>query len=185
MRPDSLQVAKRLIVLKYVVAHALTAPPRDVVDALRAKWGQAEIDRFLDECRRRRDAFWEPLKDLRLWVELTDDERAFADTTIATMTEAQQTAAAALIEAVQVHLWALGAVDELPTIGIAAEPSLLRSVPGRAPHVARFVTDARLRTPDAIDAMRHRTEVEARSSQDPTTAERLRALNWLCGVENA
>jgi len=156
-RPSAERAARRLIVLGYVVAYALSAPPRDELDALILQWSEEERRKLAREGESRRDRFWLGLRGLGLWSELTPGERELARTTIVTMTDRQQADASWRIEALQALMWALGMLSQLPPYDTMADHELLERVPVRPP--ADFWRGAQLRPQSEIERARDAAEL--------------------------
>ena len=156
-RPSAEQAAKRLIVLKCVAGYALTSPPREMLKTWLQNWSADERDRFARDAESKRDEHWTPLRALGWWKELSPLEREFAETTLLTMTDEQQVNASWRVEAIQLIMWALGMVPDLPPYGTQADSELLKGVPTK--DAAKFVRSARLRSRDELDRMRSLAEL--------------------------
>ncbi|MCC6528052.1 MAG: DUF4272 domain-containing protein [Polyangiaceae bacterium] len=115
MGPTATDVARRLAALRVVCLYALQAPSRSKLAELARGWSASDKHAFEQRANTERDAYWKKVKAIGLWGELTPRERAFAGTTVATMTSQQQLDAAWLTEAIAVLSWALAARDTLPS----------------------------------------------------------------------
>ncbi|HEX5104527.1 MAG TPA: DUF4272 domain-containing protein, partial [Pirellulaceae bacterium] len=140
-RPSAAQVAERLVVLKFIVAHAMIAPPRDMLNEWMRSWPPHEYAGFEREATARNKAFWQKALDAGLWEELSPEELELASATIVTMTQQQQVNASWRIEAAQVLMWALELIPELPPYDTQASHDLLREIP----KMPDFAAQARLR----------------------------------------
>jgi hypothetical protein len=69
LRPELPQVINRLIILKAVVAHAMAAPPRHILDGLLAQSPQLSNGEFAEAAEAARQKYWTPLLDLPYAVE--------------------------------------------------------------------------------------------------------------------
>jgi hypothetical protein len=56
-RPTAQQVARRLVVLKFVVEYAMAAPSRGVLEQLLEYWPNKERKEFFRNAERKRDTF--------------------------------------------------------------------------------------------------------------------------------
>ena len=146
--PSASEVARRLVVLKYIAGYALTMPPREVLAQTAQGWDEAERAKFANKAESLRDEYWRNVRELRLWEALSPQERELAGTTMLTMTARERTAAVWRIEAAHVLMWALGMLDALLPYDQPASPDLLKRVPGR--DVAAFANAARLRPAKVI-----------------------------------
>lgn len=156
-RPSAEDAARRLVILKHIIASALVAPPRGMLQQMTAPWGADERDQFARLAEAQRGEFWTALREAGLWQHLSPLERAHAETTIATMTERQQVDASWRIEAAQTLMWALGILSELPPYDTPASHDLLKQIPSR--EVEAFVQSAALRDSDNLDTARDTAEL--------------------------
>ena len=74
-RPSAEEAARRLVVLKYVIVYALTAPPRDRLAKLLENWSVEDQEKFAADSEARRDQFWRPLQRMGLWENMSPTER--------------------------------------------------------------------------------------------------------------
>ena len=155
--PSAEEVARRLVVLKYVVGYAITVPPRDVLEQLLEGWGESERIAFKRKVEAMREDYWGQLRALGLWGALSAWEREFAKTTALTMTHQQQVDATWRIEAMQALMWALGLIERLPPYWVQASYDLLKEIPGE--EVGEFIESARLRSRGEIERARDLAEL--------------------------
>jgi hypothetical protein len=156
-RPSDEDATHRLVVLKYVIVYALTAPPRGMLDTLFQQWSADDRISFEAESESRRNEFWQPLRESALWKCIAPSERELAQTTIMTMSPQQQIDATWRVEAAQVLMWALGLVPDLPPYDTRADHDLLNQV--HTGDIPRFVSSARLRSEGEIDRARDDAEL--------------------------
>jgi hypothetical protein len=152
-RPTVEDVASRLIVLKYVVVYALTAPPRESMGTLFQHWSTEDLQKFGADAEARREEFWRPLRQADLWKAVAPSERELAEATIVTMSPQQQVNATWRMEAAQVLMWALDLLPQLPSYDTQANPDLLKQI--QTADIPRFVSSSHLRA-----------ELEIRSARD-------------------
>jgi len=151
-RPTSEDAARRLIILKQLVATALVAPPREMLRQMTAGWSDDERKQFRRKAEEQRGQFCQGLREAGLWRHLSPREKALAQSTLITMTEQQQADASWRVEAAQTLMWALGLLPELPPYDSAADHDLLKHVPSG--DAAAFLQSARLLDPVEIDRAR-------------------------------
>jgi hypothetical protein len=156
-RPSAEDVARRLVVLKYIVVYALTSPPHEMVQAILQEWSADDREKFTADGEAKREEFWQPLRQAGLWQYLSPVERELAGSTIVTMTPQQQVNASWRVESAQVLMWALGLMPRLPPYDTQANHDLLKQIPsGDAVH---FVSSARLRRESEVDRARADAEL--------------------------
>ncbi len=154
--PTAHDVAMRLQVLKCVAAYSLVTPPREAVDMLKSKCGADELAAFEKKSADMRDEFWGKARAAGLWEAMSENERKFAGTTCITMTDRQRMDASWRVECVQVLLWALGMIPEIPPYDQDCKPGMLKQVPGGS--VSAFAAGARLREAAAMGKARDLAE---------------------------
>jgi hypothetical protein len=86
LRPTAEDVARRLIILKYVIAYARMAPPRDMLRQISERWEEAERENSTETQNRRVLTSGEPRAKWVCWEHLSAREQDFAQTTAVTMT---------------------------------------------------------------------------------------------------
>ena len=155
-RPTAEDAARRLIILKHVVASALIAPPRDMLRQMTEQWGTDERDKFSRQAETQREQFWRGLRDAGLWQHLSPREQAHAQSNLVTMTQQQQADASWRMEAAQTLMWALGLLPEMSPYDAMASHDLLKQIP--SDDVAAFVRSARLRDEAEIERAREVAE---------------------------
>ena len=155
-RPTAEDAARRLVILKHVVASALVAPPRDMLQQMTAQWGADDHEKFRQQAEAQRDQLWGGLREARLWDHLSPREQEHAKSTMVTMTGQQQVDASWRMEAAQTLMWALGMVPELPAYDTMASHDLLKQIPSR--DMLPFVQSARLREKAELDGARDTAE---------------------------
>lgn len=151
-RPTSEDAARRLVILKHVVASAMVVPPRDVLRQMSSQWGADEREKFQEQARLQRDQFWRALRDAGLWRHLSPSEQTHAQSTLATMTEQQQADASWRMEAAQTLMWALHLLPELPPYDTLASHDLIKQIPSG--DMIAFIKSSRLRDQSEIDRAR-------------------------------
>jgi hypothetical protein len=156
-RPSSEDAARRLVILKHVVASALVGPPRGMLREMSAEWGKDQRADFQQQAEAQRDQLWRTVRDAGLWQYVSGREQLQAESTIATMTEQQQAHASWRMEAVQTVMWALTMVPELPAYDTMASHDLLTRIPVR--DVAEFIRCARLKEQTELDRARETAEL--------------------------
>jgi len=139
------------------------------------------------------------LSDHDLWRELAPSEAGFVDTP--TPSRQQIVHASWLSERLIMILWALGAVDELPSPDEQCDTLVFQEIlpPYSATSVADFLGSARLRSEPELIAMAEDTralhweatdaEIKARPAQPRVDIEVIRerhhAINWIIGHDGA
>lgn len=155
-RPSANEVAERSLALRHVVVYALMTPPPDLFADTYASWSEQERSEYEREALVRRDEYWTRLKSLGLDRALSPWERAFAETTMATMSPRQLIDASWRSEALHVLMWALGAMPVLPPYDVMMDPDVLKDFPSSEPR--EFINRATLRPDDEIDQQRNNAE---------------------------
>lgn len=153
--PTPRQAAERAVALKFVAVHAMTAPPRELLAKWMAGWSAAEQARFRKSAQKDRDDFLRKLGPLQRALSAT--EKAFLDTTAATMSLRQQVNASWRAEALAVLAWALGALEALPRYDQGTDLDDLTDFPPLDREA--FVATAVLRPAEEIEQARDLAEL--------------------------
>ena len=156
-RPTAEEAARRLIILRYLVVRALSAPPREMVDGWFEHWSADDVQDFTQYAEKENEKFWRALHDMGLWDFVSPDEQHFGSKTIVTVEPQEQFDASWRIESAQILLWALGLIQELPPYDEMADHDLLEIIPSE--NVGGFIHSARLRSRAEIDRARDIAEL--------------------------
>jgi len=141
-RPTAEDAVRRLVILKYVVSRALAAPPREIVTEWFDKWSSDARDEFIHWAEEQNKEFWQKFHDAGWWQDFSPWEQQYASRTIVTMTHEEQIEAQWRIESLQVLMWALGLLAELPPYDTMADHDILKSIPHE--NLADFIASAKL-----------------------------------------
>ena len=154
--PTAGGVAMRLQVLKCVAAYSYVTPPREAVETLKSKCSASEAPAFEKKLAEMRNEFWNKARAAGLWEVMSAKECTFAETTCLTMTDRQRMNASWRIESVQILLWALNLIPEIPPYDQDCKPEILKKVPTGS--VSAFAAGARLREADVLQKARDLAE---------------------------
>jgi hypothetical protein len=128
MNPTDKEAYARLMVLEYVIIHALTTP-RPMLGDLYAKWSDTEQKEFDDACRQRAQSNVKKMQDFGLWDYASPNEKVFLQSFGSQMDEYAHRAATWRMECAGTIMWALGLFDRWPAIDEQTSIDLLKSVP--------------------------------------------------------
>lgn len=170
LRPTAEETAWRLVVLKHLVSTALATPPGEMLQPLLRHLDAAKRAEFTRAADERRDKQCRWLQESGLWPHASPREREFFQSTFVTMTARQQVDASWRMEAVQVLMWALGILPQLPPYDAMADHELLQEVPSDDP--AKFAQAARLRNQGELDQARDLAELWHWRSRTRTLIEK-------------
>ncbi len=152
MRPTSREAYARLMVLKYIVVHAGTTPPKPILNPLLEKWPEARRKDFDSKFKRLAEANAAAMRRLRLWKHVSPDERSFLQSFGSRMDEYAQIAAGWRMECAGMIMWALRLFNTWPKIDAQFDPDLLKDVPIQK--VGLFSRHPKLRRHEEISAKR-------------------------------
>lgn len=133
--PTPEEAHRRLLVLRGVIFHAISAPTREELANLQEHWTEEARTDAHQGSTKQRDDMVAHVQKQGLWEHHTNREREFLSTSYLEMTDEQQTEFAWRLESAQVLMWALGYVDELPPIDELAKPVGLKAVKPPEPGV--------------------------------------------------
>ena len=128
MRPSAKEAHARLMILKYVVAHAASTPPKELLAQVGANWGDAERAEFDVSFGHQADAFVKSLRKLGLWKYTSPKERAFLSSSGLEMDDYARLAASWRSEAAGMLMWALRLIEPWPKIDEQISPDHFKGV---------------------------------------------------------
>lgn len=149
--PTAQDVARRLILLKYVSSFAFSYPEPEELEEHLGSLSPKEKKEFEKECEVLRDGFWQEVKDAGLWDDLTPFEKELAAQTPFTVTEEQQQEAGWKVECIPVLQWALGVKSLIPPFLSEFDEGLFESLPEADD--TEFIESATLRDREEIEKM--------------------------------
>ena len=141
--PTAAEVAKRLFILKHLIAYVASLPLQEILQKT------VKNNSVADELRIRQ---WQELKDAGLWESVSRKERAYAQTPVNKLTRQQLIDASWRMEAAMVLMWALDMTEEMPYYDTESERSLLQKIPSA--FTPEFASSAVLRPRDEIGRAR-------------------------------
>ncbi len=157
-KPSARDVAKRLLILKYVVVQALTSPPHDLIQNLFSQWSREEQQGFIDGfAEGTKQLFISSLKSNKLWKAATKEEQEFLQS-IPPETKLQQHINAMWrLESAAVLMWALGLITDFPAFDNPPNPEILKQVPHE--DIGKFIDGSRLLADSGIERKRSLAEL--------------------------
>ena len=156
-RPDALQVARRLLVIRFEAVLALTAPANAVMQGLARSWNEGQRGEFDEEWKRNTATMVETFDGTGWKGEMTDDEWAFIQSTPLQWEPQRVIDASWRVESAAALLWALELIPELTPFDAAAGQAILKHVPTQDP--SGFVMNAKLMAPERIDRKREEADL--------------------------
>lgn len=124
MGPSKEDALARLLVLRYVVGHAVVTPPGSVLKELFRNWPAKDCQEFDEECKAQAEATIAKMREQGLWRYTSPKERAFLKSYGSKMDEYARLAAGWRIECAGMIMWALGRLDSWPKIDEEFTPDL-------------------------------------------------------------
>ncbi|HWZ93114.1 MAG TPA: DUF4272 domain-containing protein, partial [Polyangiaceae bacterium] len=144
------------MVLRHVAVYAYITPPRPMFEKMLAGWSEAEREEARVKADSQQHEFWSKLGPLQ--AQLSPWEQKFAQSTMLTMSHAQQIAAIWRAESLRVLLWALGLVSEMLPYDTEAGDRAMKAFPGEELHQAAAGAGA-LRNPEVLEDARSTAEL--------------------------
>jgi hypothetical protein len=156
-QPGSAHVARRAVIVKQLHSHALTVPPRDILDTALSQLSPTERDEFLAVVQGRHRELLDALRRTGLWEDTTPEERRIFEVDPADIDERDRINVSWRAESLGCLAWSLGLVTDLPPFDTQFDPeALLAVIPDG---VADFVKGARLRDREVIEEARELAEL--------------------------
>lgn len=157
MRPTIIDIYHRLVILKYVVVHAITTPPREFISDCFSRWSEEDRKKFDEELKDRAGQNVASLKQMELWKYVSPKEQSFLQTYGSNMDEYAHLSASWRVEAAGMLMWALKVLNDWPRIDEELNPELLKKV--EVEKLARPSKLLKLRNKEDIDARRNLIEL--------------------------
>jgi len=150
-------VARRATVLKHLQVHALTVPPRSILDGALSKVSPSERDQFLGTVAERHQGLLAALRRTGLWEDAGLNERRVFGVHPADVEEKDRINASWRAESLGCLAWCLSVVRDLPPYDTQFKPEeVLPLIPDT---VADFAQKASLRDRSVIEAARNLAEL--------------------------
>lgn len=128
IRPSAIDVYKRLLILKHVVVHAVSTPPKRVINELFSKWGRDEQQAYDEDCKKLGERMIASLKNAGLWDLVSPKEGEFLASYGSKMDEQAHLSAFWRVESASMLMWALQMIPEWPKVDRETNPELLKQV---------------------------------------------------------
>jgi hypothetical protein len=155
--PSAQDVAKRLLILKYVIVQALALPPQDILQNLFSQWSKDEQREFTNGFAERAKQVVSSLKSNKLWSLMTKEEQVFVQA-IPPKTKFQQHLNAMWsLESAAVLMWALGLIADFPSFDNQSDPEILKQIPHE--DINKFINNSRLLPEGEIERKRSLAEL--------------------------
>jgi hypothetical protein len=127
MRPTSIEVKKRLFILKFVIFHSILTPPTEILNEL-SKWTDQENAELNQDMQNRAKENIQLLKKYDLWNDVSPNEKEFFESYGVKMDTYMQLAASWRMEAAGMLMWCLNLLNEWPKIDEELNPDLIKDV---------------------------------------------------------
>ncbi len=156
-KPSTPDVAKRLLILKYVVVQTLALPPQDLLQNLFSQWSKEEQRDFTSGFGERSKQVISSLKSNKLWNLMTREEQEFIQS-IPPKTKFQQHLNAMWrLESAAVLMWALGLITDFPAFDNQSDPEILKQIPHE--DISKFINGSTLLSDGEIERKRSLAEL--------------------------
>ncbi len=156
-KPSSLNVSKRLLILKCVVVQALALPPENLLQKLSSNWTKEERDKFSQGYAERVKQTTASLKSNSLWNLMTKEEQEFIHAIPPKVKFQQHLNAMWRLESVVVLMWALGLIQDFPLFDSQTDVEFLKRIPNE--NLTEFIKSTVLRPDGEIEDKRSLAEL--------------------------
>lgn len=128
MNPNSKEVYRRLMILKYVISHSYRNPPFEIIKEMSENWTKSEKEDFEKELEKDAIETISSLKSYGLWNYVSKTEQIFLSSSGAQMDTKSHMDSNWRMEAAIILMWALKLVDEFPDLNEQTNPEQLQKV---------------------------------------------------------
>ena len=156
-KPSAQDVAKRLLILKYVVVQALALPPQKILQDLYSHWSKDEQWKFKNGFEERTKQVVSSFKSNGLWKLMTKEEQEFIQSIPPKVKAQQHLNAMWRLESAVVLMWALGLIDDFPGFDNQTDSDILKRIPYE--NISQFIYGATLLSDFEIERKRSLAEL--------------------------
>lgn len=156
-KPSAQDVAKRLLILKYVVVQALALPPQDLIQKLFSQWSKNEQHAFTKGFADRTTQVISSLKSNGFWKFMTKEEQEFIQSIPPKIKFQQHLNAMWRLESVIVLMWALGLINDFPAFDSQSDAEILKQIPHE--DIRKFIDGSKLLPDGDIERKRSLAEL--------------------------
>jgi len=157
MRPTTVDIYNRLVILKFVVVHAITTPPKQDIAEMFLRWSAADQRKFDEVCKKHADESISTLKKLKLWDYVSPKEKEFLNIYGSKMDEYIRLMVLWRMESAGMLMWALQIIPDWPLIDVEIDPELLKKV--EVKNIGTFLKLLHLRSGTEINSKRDLIEL--------------------------
>jgi hypothetical protein len=155
--PSSQEVASRACILKYQIVYSMAVPPQEYLQSLFSGWSRKEKKEFTRSFKERSNQLIDSLKSLKLWSQMTKEEKEFIRSIPPKVKHHQHLNAMWCLESLVVLMWALGLVDEFPQFDAQSDHEVLQKIPSH--DLPEFIKNAVLKSDETILEMQSLAEL--------------------------
>lgn len=155
--PTAQDAAKRLAILYYVIAHAMSAPPSFVLNQFLATASEDQKQTLQQMTSQRHEMLCSVLASRELWQFATPKEKAFLETPPLQLTDQQKLDGAWRKESAVTLMWALGMLDSFPAFYVESNDNLFERFPRQ--EIPLFIENARLISRKLLEEQRKLAEL--------------------------
>jgi hypothetical protein len=156
-KPTPVEVAERLIILKYQTVHSMAIPPHHILQEARSNWSGSERKKYTKALKEKSDELVASMKHLQLWKHMTKEEREFISASAFKVKPQHHLNAMWRLESVVVLMWAMEMIEDFPPFDSQSEGDLLQMIPYE--NVPEFIVGTKLRAEEVIEEMRSLAEL--------------------------
>lgn len=153
VKPSPRQVAERLLILKYQIVHAMTLPPKELLQVL----SNADKKILITSFKERKEQLTRFFKVSGLWKKMTNEERRFLASSDLAVNTQQHLNALWLMESAVVLMWSMRLMPDFPAFNVQTDTDLLRIVP--VEDIKEFINNAQLVSNEEIHRKRSLAEL--------------------------
>ncbi len=156
-KPSAQDVAKRLIILKYVVVKSAAVPPKTLLDNSYSSWSKDEQNKFVKLTKDQNNEVISSIKSHKLWSLMTKEEKEFIQSVPPKVDTQQHINAMWRLESAIVLMWALGLIPYFPPFDSQSNLEILKQIPFL--NIDSFINNARLIPDSEIERKRSIAEL--------------------------
>jgi len=152
MRPNSKDIYRRLMILKYVISHSYRNISLSAINHAAINWTDSDKDSFERELKKNMHETVSSMQDFGLWKYSTQKEKDFLSSYGNNMDSMSQMNASWRMEAAIILMWALKIIDNYPDLNGPTNPETLKKV--EIKKIGLFSSDFNLQPYKEVSHMR-------------------------------
>lgn len=128
MRPNSKEVYKRLMILKYVISHSYRNIPFEIINEMSENWSDSDKEKLENELKKNMLDTVSSIKEFGLWNDVTESEKKFLSSYGNNSNLISHMNSNWRMESAVILMWALKIENKYPDINKQTDTEILKKI---------------------------------------------------------